>query len=43
MKFLLLKQLKQFTSFLIERGKKAERDKAGKEWDAIVKELKQRK
>ena len=39
----LVKLLKELPSLLIERGKKAEKLKAGKEWDAIVEELKNRK
>ena len=38
-----LKAIKGFFLILIARGKEAEQRKAGKKWDSIVKELKNRK
>jgi len=38
----LMKGIKGFLMTLIDRGKKAEQRKAGKKWDSIVKELKNR-
>ena len=38
-----LKRLNLLPSILIEKGKRAEQEKAGKEWDSIVDELKKRK
>ncbi len=39
----LKKYLTKITSELIEKGKQAEQEKAGKKWDDIVQELRQRK
>tara|TARA_Y100001968_G_scaffold178033_1_gene163017 strand:- start:1025 stop:1153 length:129 start_codon:yes stop_codon:yes gene_type:complete len=38
-----LKSLKGFILTLISRGKEVEERKAGKKWDSIVEELKNRK
>ena len=39
----LIKCIKDLPSLLIEKGKKAEQEKAGKKWDNVVKELRERK
>ena len=39
----LLKNIKGFFLTLIARGKEAEQIKAGKKWDSIIEELKNRK
>ena len=39
----LLKSIKGFFLTLIAKGKEAEQKKAGKRWDSIVEELKNRK
>tara|TARA_B100001250_G_scaffold340196_1_gene307801 strand:+ start:564 stop:704 length:141 start_codon:yes stop_codon:yes gene_type:complete len=38
-----LKIIKRLPSLLIERGKRFEEVKAGKKWDSIIEELKNRK
>jgi len=38
----LFKQLRELISTLINKGKRAEQLKAGKKWDSIVEELRNR-